>query len=205
MAKTEAARAEAYGERGLTAVDRLGVWLSQRALRPHVSGDARVLDLGCGFDAATLRALASRIAAGTGVDLSISAEARAAAGLEFVEATIEDALPRLDAEAFDAVLLINVLEHLWEPLDILRSIHRVLAPGGAAIVNVPTWTGKTALELSAFRLGLSPAIEMDDHKAYYGRRELWPLLVRAGFAPSAIRLRYHKLGLNLFAVARRSA
>ncbi len=77
----------------------------------------------------------------------------------------------------------------------------MLAPGGVLIVNVPTWAGKTFLELSAFRLGLSPAGEMDDHRTYYGRRDLWPLLVRAGFRPSRIRLVYHKLGLNLFARA----
>jgi hypothetical protein len=35
---------------------------------------------------------------------------------------------------------------------------------------------------------------------YYNRRDLWPLLVRAGFKPSRIKLKYHKFGLNLFAV-----
>ena len=33
---------------------------------------------------------------------------------------------------------------------------------------------------------------------YYDKRDLWPMLVRAGFRPSQIRLRYHKFGLNLF-------
>ena len=46
---------------------------------------------------------------------------------------------------------------------------------------------------------------MDDHKMYYDKRDLWPLLVRAGFKPSAIRLSYHKFGLNLFAAAGKSA
>jgi hypothetical protein len=43
---------------------------------------------------------------------------------------------------------------------------------------------------------------MDDHKMYYDKRDLWPLLVRAGFRPSEIRLRYHKFWLNLFATVR---
>jgi hypothetical protein len=70
-------------------------------------------------------------------------------------------------------------------------------------VNVPTWRGKYFLELTAFRLGLSPngKIEMDDHKMYYDKRDLWSLLVKAGFAPGRIHLHYHKFGLNLFAVA----
>ena len=202
---TAETRAESYGEQGLSLVDRLGVWLSQRAILPHVPPGARMLDLGCGYDATLLRSLAPRLAAGTGVDVSIGDEARAVPGLRFEEGTLEEAFPRLDDASFELVTLINVLEHLWEPQETLTACHRVLAPGGVLLVNVPTWRGKIALELSAFRLGTSPAIEMDDHKAYYDGRDLWPLLVRAGFKPSAIRLRRHKLGLNLFAVARRTA
>jgi hypothetical protein len=73
------------------------------------------------------------------------------------------------------------------------------------LVNVPTWRGKFFLEFSAFRLGTSPALEMDDHKMYYDRRDLWPLLVRAGFKPSGIRLSYHKFGLNLFGTAQKTS
>jgi hypothetical protein len=36
---------------------------------------------------------------------------------------------------------------------------------------------------------------------YYDKRDLWPLFIRAGFKPSEVKLRYHKFGLNLFAVA----
>ena len=48
-------------------------------------------------------------------------------------------------------------------------------------------------------------IEMDDHKMYYAKRDLWPLLVRAGFKPSRIKLQYHKFGLNLFAIVQQVA
>ena len=73
------------------------------------------------------------------------------------------------------------------------------------LLNVPTWRGKRALELSAFRLGLSPAEEMDDHKWYFDPRDLWLMLVRAGFRPSEIRCHRHKFGLNTFAACRVSA
>ena len=52
------------------------------------------------------------------------------------------------------------------------------------------------------RLGVSPVEEMDDHKAYYNPRDLWPMLVRAGFRPSQIRCRRHKFGLNTYAICR---
>ena len=65
--------------------------------------------------------------------------------------------------------------------------------------------GVDSLEFSAFRLGLSPKDEMDDHKAYYDVKDFWPLLVRAGFLPSRIHCFSHKFGLNTFAVCRPSA
>lgn len=205
MSSVADVRAESYGESGLTPVDRFGVWLSQRAIRPHVTPSCRVLDLGCGYDASLLRALAPQIASGTGIDVSVGPDARRIPGLAFAEGTLEETLPRIEDDAYDLVCLISVLEHVWEPIDVLRECRRVLAPEGTLLINVPTWLGKGALELSAFRLHTSPAIEMDDHKSYYDRRDLWPLLVRAGFAPHNIRLRRHKFGLNLFAVARRDA
>jgi SAM-dependent methyltransferase len=201
---TTETRAESYGQAGLTPVDRLGVWLSQRAILPHVHQGARLLDLGCGFEATLLRSLVPGLSAGTGVDVAVSDEAQAIPGLNFEVGPLEQVLPRLDEGHFDVITLISVLEHLSDAQGALDRIHTLLAPGGTLLVNVPTWLGKAPLEISAFRLGLSPAVEMDDHKMYYDRRDLWPLLVRAGFAPSRIRLRRHKFGLNLFAVARRA-
>ncbi len=200
---TPGGRTESYGERGLSAVDRLGVALSTRRVRRGVRSDPapRVIDLGCGHEARLLRSLAPTIASGIGVDLNIAASAKVVPGLSFREEPIEAVLPTLPDASADLVLMISVLEHLPEPGQALVECRRILAPGGVLMVNVPTWVGKRFLEFSAFRLGLSPACEMDDHRMYYGRRDLWPLLVRAGFRPSRIRVGYHKLGLNLFATA----
>lgn len=196
---------QAYGQQNLTFVDRAGVWLSQRAILRHLP-DRRgleVLELGCGFRATQLVALEDRLGHGVGVDFQIAPELRAREKFTFYEGTIEETLPKLAGQSFDAILLISVLEHLLEPLLVIQSAREMLKPAGVLLVNVPTWRGKNFLEFSAFRLGLSPKLEMDDHKMYYDKRDLWPLLVRAGFKPSQIKLGYHKFGLNLFAVARR--
>ena len=194
-------RQEAYGQQRLTWVDRFGVYLSKRSILRHLPrrSDLNVLDLGCGYQATLLRALLPHLTSGLGVDVRICPQAKRSSKLSFIESTIEAALPDLEEDRFDLILLISVLEHLWEPLPILEQCRRVLQPGGMLLVNVPTWRGKFFLEFSAFRLGTSPALEMDDHKMYYDRRDLWPLLVRAGFKPSRIKLKYHKFGLNLFA------
>lgn len=198
---------ESYGQQGLSLVDRLGIWLSQRAIRRHLPrrDDLQVLELGCGYRAAQLLALGPRLKRGIGVDFRIAPELKTLDKFSFHEGAIEETLPKLASETMDAVMLISVLEHLAEPHFALESAWRLLKPSGLLLINVPTWVGKRFLEFSAFRLGLSPKVEMDDHKMYYGKRDLWPILVRAGFEPSQIRLRYHKFGLNLFAAARKKA
>jgi SAM-dependent methyltransferase len=197
---------ESYGQKQLTFIDRLGVWLSQRAISRELrhGSDLEVLELGCGFRAAQLVALAPRLKRGTGVDFQIAPELASLPAFTFYEGTIEETLPKLAGQTFDAVMLVSVLEHLRDPLFVLESVRDLLKPSGALLINVPTWRGKAFLEFSAFRLGLSPKGEMEDHKMYYDKRDLWPLLVRAGFKPSLVKLHYHKFGLNLFAVARRA-
>lgn len=194
---------ESYGQNGVTLVDRFGVWLSQRAIRKWLpqTGKLRAVELGCGFRATQLVALKDRLESAVAVDFKIAPEVKALAGFECFEGPIEETLPQLGKGTFDVVLLISVLEHLREAGDALIEARRLLKPGGVLLVNVPTWRGKYFLELSAFKFGTSPKTEMDDHKIYYDKRDLWPLLVRAGFLPSKLDLRYHKFGLNLFAAA----
>jgi SAM-dependent methyltransferase len=196
---------ESYGQRGITFVDRFGVWLSQRAIRQRLPDrrDLELLELGCGYRATQLLALRDLLKHGTGVDFRIAQELQGMEGYSFREGAIEETLPGLAPSSFDAVLLISVLEHLKDPQAVLAAARGLLRLSGVLLINVPTWRGKFFLEFSAFRLGLSPRVEMDDHKMYYDKRDLWPMLVKAGFRPSAIKLHYHKFGLNLFAVVRR--
>jgi SAM-dependent methyltransferase len=197
---------ESYGQRGLSLADRAGVWLSQRAIRRYLPSrdDLEVSELGCGYNAIQLIALKPKLKRGIGVDFQIAPELQTLEPFTFHQATIEEILPKLESQTMDVVMLISVLEHLVEPQFVVQSAWRLLRPSGLFLVNVPTWVGKRFLELSAFRLGFSPKVEIDDHKMYYGKRDLWPMLVRSGFKPSQIQLRYHKFGLNLFAAAKKS-
>lgn len=196
---------ESYGQHGLTPVDHLGLWLSQRAIRRHIPRrhDLEVLEFGCGYRATQLIALEPNLKRGIGVDFQIAPELKTREKFTFHQEAIEQMLPKFESESVDVVMFISVLEHLAEPQSALQSAWRLLRPTGMLLVNVPTWIGKRFLELSAFRLGFSPKLEIDDHKMYYEKRDLWPMLVRAGFKPSQIQLRYHKFGLNLFAAARK--
>jgi 2-polyprenyl-3-methyl-5-hydroxy-6-metoxy-1,4-benzoquinol methylase len=195
-------RSGAYGQdREPTLVDRFGVWLSGRAVRRHAElAGRRVGDFGCGYEATFARGLLGTASELTLVDLTLADDLKHDRRVRAVEGPLPDSLAELESGSLDVVLCLSVLEHLTEPQQMLDEIHRLLAPGGVALINVPTWRGKRLLELSAFRFGLSPAEEMDDHKRYYDPRDLWPMLVQAGWRPSAIRVRRHKFTLNTFAV-----
>ncbi len=200
---TRPVREQSYLQHGNTFLDRLRTRLVQRAIlrRLPASAALRVLDLGCGYYATHLQAIGERLAEGVGVDFQIAEEVRQHPRLRFVISSIEDALTELPQDTFDVVLFISVLEHVWDPAMCLSHCHRVLKPGGRLLINVPTWYAKPVLELSAFKFGTSPACEMDDHKMYYSKRDLWPLLVRSGFKPSSIRMQYERLCMILFSTA----
>ncbi len=197
------ARQQSYLEHGATFVDRLRTRLVCRKVLsrlPRAQG-LRVLDIGCGYHATFLRSLGSALTEGVGIDSSISEESLRDSRLRFFIGPVETQLPQQPDNAFDAVLLISVLEHLWEAESCIRHCHRVLREGGVLVIHVPTWWAKPVLEFSAYKLGTSPACEMDDHKTYYSKRELWPILVKAGFKPSRIRLKYTSFWMTLLATA----
>lgn len=198
-------RTTAFGQAApLTPVDRFGTWLSARALRRSVRSFAgkRLGDFGCGYDARFARTVLDEVSHAVLVDVAISPDLKADRRVTAIEGTLPEAVAGLEDDSLDVVLCVSVLEHLWDPLRLLREIRRICAPGGVCVVNVPSWRGKWFLELSAYRLKLSPPEEMDDHKSYYDPRDLWPLLVRAGFLPHEIDCFKHKFGLNTFAVCR---
>ena len=202
-AQREGDRQRAFGQDYKpTAVDRFGVWLSARQIRRYGGPLAgkKLGDFGCGYHAMFIRSALGEIDRAVLVDSAIAPDLKAHAKITAIEGTLPAALKELPSDSLDIVMCISVLEHLWEPLPALQESLRIVRPGGVCLFNVPSWRGKWFLEYSAFRLGLSPKDEMDDHKNYYDVKDFWPLLVRAGFLPSNVRCFSHKFGLNTFAV-----
>jgi SAM-dependent methyltransferase len=184
-----------------TLTDRFGVWLSARQIRRWVRSfeGKRIADIGCGYHASFVRTVLGEVAGATLVDVALAEDLMRHPKVQALQGALPDALCPVPSDSLHVVMAISVIEHVWDPRATLAEIHRVLAPGGTCLINVPSWRGKRFLELSAFKLGFSPASEMEDHKMYYDVRDLWPLLVQAGFQPSRIRCFTHKFGLNTFA------
>jgi SAM-dependent methyltransferase len=197
-------REASFGQHGrITVVDRFGVWLSKVQIRRMVGSLAGkdVGDFGCGYEATFMRNVMDDVRSATLVDVALADDLTRHPKITAIQGLLPEALHAVPDRSLDTVLCMSVVEHLWDPAPTLAEFHRVLRPGGTCAVNVPSWRGKVALEFSAFKLGLSPASEMDDHKTYYDPRDLWPLMVAAGFKPHAIKCVRHKFGLNTFAVA----
>ena len=159
----------------------------------------RVMELGCG-GGRYLRALAAARPELelVGIDVSRSALARLAAaapGIETRPVEAGAALPAADGE-FDAVLAIDVLEHVEDPDATLAEVARVLVPGGRFHLHVPCegdvlapwrWIpGQRGERGLKRRLG--------GHLHAFRRAELLARFRRAGFQVERVRNSLHLLG-----------
>jgi SAM-dependent methyltransferase len=103
-----------------------------RDVTRHFAPDAQMLDLGCGS-----AWLAQHFAHYTGVDGSAEAVAAASRrGRTVLQHDLAQPLPFDDA-CFDGVIAKDVLEHVPDPVAVVREIHRVLRPGGRVFASSP--------------------------------------------------------------------
>jgi len=131
-------------------------------------GRPTVLDVGAGTGALA-RALAERGHLAVGVELDPAALALARpGGSSFVRARAED-LP-FGPGAFEALVSLDVIEHLDDDVAALREYRRALAPGGLLVVAVPAYGW--AWSQHDVRLG---------HRRRYTRTSLCRALDAAGF------------------------
>jgi SAM-dependent methyltransferase len=117
-------------------------WQARTALvlnllaRSHLHPPATILDAGTGWGT-TFLALEARGYAVTGLDVSPRALARLAKpGRTLVEADLtKDVTP--DLPPFDAVLALDVIEHLDDDRAAVARLASLLRPGGTLILSVP--------------------------------------------------------------------
>ena len=105
----------------------------------------RVLDVGSG-DGAFVHHMASHGWDAVGLDFSPAAsELAARRGLRgrFLMGSLAD--HDLPSGSFDAVTLWQVLEHIGDPVSMLRRAHDLLRPGGLLIASVPNIEGLSAV------------------------------------------------------------
>lgn len=110
----------------------------ERDLRAALAGfRGRLLDVGCG-NSPFRHLLDPAMTQYQGVDVEVAR----AFGYQNPDTVYYDGhvLPFPDA-SFDAVLCTEVLEHIPDPTETIREIHRVLKPGGRLILTLP-WSAR---------------------------------------------------------------
>jgi SAM-dependent methyltransferase len=132
---------------------------------PHRAGQ-RILDFGAGVGthAFDLRQRGYDVACA-----EIDEEMRARLTVAGFDAKASTAA--FEAETFDVVYTMNVLEHIEDDLGALQGLHRVLKPSGRLVVYVP-----------ALQVLFSSMDRKVGHLRRYHRRPLMELVSEAGFA-----------------------
>jgi SAM-dependent methyltransferase len=103
-----------------------------RDVTRHFDSSAELLDLGCGTGW-----LADHFEHYTGIDGSEDAVAEAQRrGRNVSHADLDQPL-RLEDASFDAVVMKDVLEHVGDPVALVREVRRVLRPGGLVFASSP--------------------------------------------------------------------
>lgn len=161
-------------------------WLrkERQALAWH--GHGRLLDFGCGAGS-FLERMHRRGWQVTGLDANPAAveRIRSEMGLEALVGTLPH--PALSSASFDVVTMWESLEHVHDPLKVLKQAKRLLVPGGKLIVTVPN------IDSLAFRTFGHAwyGLDLPRHLTHFAPWTLRILLHRAGFSPGPIRMVRH--------------
>ena len=160
-----------------------------KVLHSHIPRRSNVLDVGCGDGLAAGKMLVGRECDYTGVDVSENA-VREARRNGLSASLIEDAssLPFEDA-SFDVVISLEVIEHLFSPLEAVMEMKRVLAPGGLLLLTTPnTAYWRLRMDMCVLGkwnpLGDDKAVEQpwrDPHIRFFTVDALSNMLKAAGF------------------------
>jgi len=160
----------------------------------HITPGARCLDIGCGDGRTSGLWLRDRSCEYVGVDVSANAIRDAQAlGLNAQQIDDSSKLP-FDDDSFDAVVCIEVLEHLFLPQLTVTEAYRVLRPGGVFIATVPNvayWRRRVDMALFGRwnPLGDELAVEQpwrDPHIRFFNPGSLRRLVSSTGFAPCLV-------------------
>jgi SAM-dependent methyltransferase len=106
---------------------RLQSWADPAQFELHASGGA-VLDVGCG---------SKKRPGAVGLDISADTDADIVHDLDVFPYPIDD-------DAFDHIVMQDVIEHVADPMRVAAELHRILRPGGRLTLRTPHFSSALA-------------------------------------------------------------
>lgn len=153
-----------------------------------------LVDLGTGSGAMLAQARSlGYLTVGTDIDDDLI---RWLVGLEYlvIKVDLNDATYPFASDHFGVVTSCDVIEHLWNPGNMLKEALRILRPGGKAFIGTPNcsnWRRATSLVRGTmFRTSGDPFLKDGGHLAYYAPTDLQDAIKNAGF--SEVKLHFFK-------------
>lgn len=144
---------------------------------PRFFGKGRILDVGCGAGRLLWKlSLESWSVKGMDVSRQASKSAKQYCGIDVLVGTYPH--EHFPAESFEVVTLWSSLEHVADPVGVLRSAAAVLVPGGVLIAGVPNFGSFGA---KFFRDRWFP-LDLPRHLNHFTVETLSTALKRAGLA-----------------------
>lgn len=141
-----------------------------------------ILDVGCGVGNMLKQLRDTQQFKGSGIEISHDAVERARRdGFNVFEGNLLEA--RLKEESFDAVILLYVLEHVSNPLEVLNEINRILKKRGFLFLAVSNYRYlKIAFDNVFSRLFLkNSSIHPEEHLQNFTPVTIRKILQKAGF------------------------
>ena len=171
-------------------------------------GERRVFELGCG-NGSFAKILSDHGYAVTAIDTSIDGINLARCsfpGIAFHNGSTYDDLSTKFGK-FNAVVSLEVVEHIFEPRKYIATVYELLEHGGAAIISTPyhSYVKNLALAVSGKMDAHFTALWDYGHVKFWSMKTLRILLLEAGFQEVRFRRvgRIPPLAKSIIAVARR--
>jgi 2-polyprenyl-3-methyl-5-hydroxy-6-metoxy-1,4-benzoquinol methylase len=170
----------------------LGYLTGMNSALPHARMDAaqmylvnnragRLLDIGCGNGVFLdrMQSLGWTVQ-GVEVDSKSAKVAIESFGIPVYVGSIEEA--KYPHSYFDAITLSHVIEHVYDPIGLLRECHRILKPGGTLVAVTPNSTSLGHERFEQSWIALDPP----RHLHLFARSTIEPVADKAGFKKTEV-------------------
>lgn len=153
----------------------------------------RLLDVGCAFGDSLIQAKRLGIRQIEGIDISeFAVKIARQRGLDVQRGTMREKLINGSSSLYDVITLQDVIEHIANPLDELKTVYQLLKPGGLLFVVTPDIGGFWSKVLGRKWYHLKPK----EHVVYFSKNTITNALVKTGFTKIEVKSAFSVMTLD---------